>query len=449
MPTDPRRHRRCTRLACLLAAVSALPAGAARGQPVTSTLFDDSLAAAEAEDPSELTPPMLDESIAASEQDAVSQPPKSSWHDYQGQYATVHAGLAVMFEGAGFKQSGEGKQQVGELLPAYKWRDARLTLSGTFPKLKNVTWKTAVMYDGPSDDWFVRETGLIIAVPKLWGHLFVGRTKEGFSLAKHMIGYAVWGLERQPMNDATIPIMADGIRWMGYAPRRHLVWNLGFFNEKYSQSRHNPYYDRQAVARVAWLPFFSEEKGSLLHLGVSLRYAEPQDGQLRARSRPEAFPAPYFVDTGTFDADHTRMIAPEIYYERRSWIVGSEYFVEASSTPDNSDPLFHGGEVFVSWLATGETRKYSTKGGIFGFVSPKSSVFKGGRGAVEPILKLTYIDLNDGPIQGGKMWRLSPMLAWHLSDAWRWTFAYGYGVLDRYDKKGATQFFQSRIQLQF
>ena len=425
------------RRACLFLA-AALAAGPARGQ-----------------DPGQQPPAagsgesMFEDSIELSEPDAAPPPKRKNWNDYEGEYVTFHAGLAVMFEGAAFDQSEGSKEQVGELVPTYKWRDARFTVNGTFPKWPNVTWKIAVMYDGPSDDWYVRETGLIIAVPKLSGHLFIGRTKEGFSLSKHMIGYAVWGMERQPINDATIPIMADGIRWMGYSQRRKLVWNLGLFNEHYSQSRHFPYYDRQAVGRIAWLPFHSEEQGSLLHLGVSLRYAEPQDGKLQARARPEAFPAPFYLDTGVFDADHTRMIAPEVYYRRGSWIAGSEYFVQQVSAPAKGDPVFHGGEVFVSWLVTGETRKYNTRGGIFGFVSPRSSVFESGTGAVEPILKITYTDLDDAAIDGGRFWRISPMVAWHLSDAWRWTFAYGYGVLDRFGRKGSTQFLQSRIQVQF
>lgn len=37
----------------------------------------------------------------------------------------------------------------------------------------------------------------------------------------------------------------------------------------------------------------------------------------------------------------------------------------------------------------------------------------------------------------------------HLSDNLRFELAYGYGTLDRFGLEGTTQFFQSRIQLQF
>ena len=40
------------------------------------------------------------------------------------------------------------------------------------------------------------------------------------------------------------------------------------------------------------------------------------------------------------------------------------------------------------------------------------------------------------------------MVNWHLSDHIRLELAYGYGTLDRFGVRGATQFFQSRIQFQ-
>jgi phosphate-selective porin OprO/OprP len=41
------------------------------------------------------------------------------------------------------------------------------------------------------------------------------------------------------------------------------------------------------------------------------------------------------------------------------------------------------------------------------------------------------------------------MVNWHLSDNVRLEMAYGYGHLDRFDLKGNTHFFQTRLQLQF
>jgi len=76
-------------------------------------------------------------------------------------------------------------------------------------------------------------------------------------------------------------------------------------------------------------------------------------------------------------------------------------------------------------------------------------VFEGGPGAVELVLRFSYSDLNDGTLRGGTFWRLTPMANWHLSDFLRLELIYGVGELDRFDLEGTTEFFQSRLQLEF
>src|SRR4030095_12322467 len=110
-----------------------------------------------------------------------------------------------------------------------KVRDLRLLLKGRFKTKRPVTWTCGFMYDGNLEEWLFRETGVMIAVPELWGHFFVGRTKEGFSLNKVMTGYAGWTMERATINDATIPILADGVKWLGYLPKTRLLWNVGWY----------------------------------------------------------------------------------------------------------------------------------------------------------------------------------------------------------------------------
>jgi phosphate-selective porin OprO/OprP len=56
--------------------------------------------------------------------------------------------------------------------------------------------------------------------------------------------------------------------------------------------------------------------------------------------------------------------------------------------------------------------------------------------------------MDDKSIRGGKFWRITPMVNWHMGDNVRLEFVYGYGSLDRFDLVGKTQFFQSRFQFQ-
>jgi phosphate-selective porin OprO/OprP len=206
-------------------------------------------------------------------------------------------------------------------------------------------------------------------------------------------------------------------------------------------------YENQVTGRIAWLPVASSDGSTLLHLGFSARYGKPKDDKLRLRARPGAWPAPYYVDTGEFAATRTTLTGLEVYYRPGPWTFGSEFFFQQVDAPEAGDPFFHGGEAFVSWLITGETRSYNARGGYFNQISPHRTVFGGGPGAWEVLLHATYIDLDVGTLTGGKYWRLTPLVNWHVSDHVRLETSYGYGSLDRFGLIGKTHFFQTRIQL--
>ena len=389
----------------------------------------------------------LDDTLEAGD-DELSVPVRKlvTWNEFEGDSASARVGAGFLYEYAAYSQDEAGKEQFA-LFPTAQIRDARFIFKGSFGADRRVTWSAGIMYDAAATkDFLVRETGVMVAVPRLSGHIFVGRTKEGFSLNKIMVGYAGWTMERATMNDATIPILADGIKWLGYAPKKHLLWNLGVFMDALSENQSFSTYDHQIVGRIVWLPEENEE--TVLHIGLDLRYGKPDNGQLRLRSRPEAFEAPYFIDTGSFPAKHTTTADVETYFRPGPLLFGTEYFVQKVDAPDTGNPFFQGVDSVVSWLATGETRVYNTRGGFFNQVSPARPVFTGGPGAWEIVGRFSYSDLTSGPLQGGKFWRFTPMVNWHLSDNVRLELTYGYGSLNRFGLIGATQFFQTRLQLQ-
>lgn len=370
-----------------------------------------------------------------------------SWNEYEGPHFTIRFGAGFLYEVAGYAQDDASKEQFA-LEPDGKTRDFRLLFRGSFPSLpRKVTWSAGIMYDGPNDQWLVRQTGIQIAVPEIWGHIFIGRQKEGFSLNKVMVGYDGWTMERSTINDATIPILADGIKWMGYVPKYRFLWNVGYYNDFLSHKQSFSTHQYQVISRLVWLPIIDEK--DVLHVGAMLRYGEPEDRKIQHRSRPEAFPGPYFVDTGKFDAVATRMAGYEFYYRKGPLLFASEYWFNSVNSQSQDYPLFHGGEAAVIWAITGETRAYNTTNGSFRAFSPAKPVFQGGPGGWEVVLRYSHIDLNDGPIRGGTFGRITPMVNWHLSDHVRLEIAYGYGDLHRFDLQGNTHFFQSRIQLQF
>lgn len=393
-------------------------------------------------------PPSLENTIEAAE--PLPRRDLVHWNEYQGPHFTIRVGAGFLYDFAAFAQDKESKEQIA-MLPGEKVRDFRLIMGGKLPSLPltNTTWCAGVMYDGPNGIWFLRQTGIMFGVPKILSYFFIGRQKEGFSLNKIMVGYDGWTMERATVTDATIPLLADGIKWMGYSKKHGFLWNFGYFNDVASKGQSFSSYSSQEVARVAWLPVHSEEDGTLIHLGFDFRYGKPEGGQLDLKSRPEAFLAPYFLDTGTFNAYSSSSEGYEAYFRRRSLLFGSEYYFQHVNSPSTGDPMFHGGDVVATWLITGETRPYNTVGGYFKDIAPTRPVFNGGPGAWEAVLRYSYTDLDSKNVHGGTFGRITPMVNWYLSENVRLEMAYGYGYLDRFNLKGNTQFFQTRLQLQF
>ena len=417
---------------------------ALRGQAVPSTVQQPN-GSAESQSTGPNSP--LDDTMEAGEAEAeVFSRKLVKWNHYDGKYFTIRMGGGFLLDYAGTAQDENSKQQV-VIKPDWKIRDSRLMLNGRLKFKRDVTWTAGIMYDGYKRAWLVRQTGIMIKVPEILGYLFIGRAKEGISLNKVMVGYAGWTMERATISDALIPILADGVQWLGYAPKQHFIWTAGFYGDSLSEGQSFSTYRNQGVGRFAFVPLESEK--TVLHLGFSARYGKPKDGMLQARSRPELNTAPYFIDTGKFPCDSTTTWAMEAYYRPGPFLLGTEYFVQQTNAPKVGNPVFHGGDAVFTWLATGETRSYNTRGGFFNQISPLHSVYQGGPGAWELVTRFSYTDLDSGTLRGGKFWRFTPMVNWYLSDNIRLEMAYGYGSLDRFNRIGHTQFFQTRLQLQF
>ena len=367
--------------------------------------------------------------------------------NYDLGFTTLKIGGGYLIDYSAYSQDKEGKDQMDsanlELKAGFKVRDSRIALSGKFKTKRTLTWKAGFMYDGVSDSWFVRETGIMIGVPELWGSFFVGRTKEGISMSKVMNGYSGEFMERHMSLDA-IPLLADGIKWLGFHPKTNIFWNIGVFTDWLSKGQSFSTHSSQFAARMGWLPIHTDKEN--LHIATNIHLGRPQDDSIRVRSKPEASAAPYFIDTGKFPSDHSTFLGWEIYYSFGPWMFGTEYRWDKFRSSQKSNPVFKGGELVVSYTFTGESRPYYTESAIYGFAKVNKSVFKGGPGALDIVLRFSTLDLDDGLIKGGKFWRLSPQVNWYATKNIRLEFMYGYGILNRFNMKGATQFFQSRLQ---
>lgn len=364
-------------------------------------------------------------------------------------FSTFRIGLGFIYDVVAHQQSAEFKQQMdsADLVVESKGkvRDFRILGSGKLNTKRELSWKFAFMYNGDTDEWLVRESGVTIGVPELFGHIFIGRTKEGYSMVKVMNGHSPWTNERQMAIDV-IPILADGIKWFGYMPKSRIFWNLGYFNDVISKGQTFSTFEQQFVARVGFMPINNPEQKQVFHVAANLRWGKPVDGKISLKSRPESNPTPQILNTGVFETDRSTHFGLEFYYSKDRFMIGSETNVHNFYSDDSEDHRFFGGDVVLSYMFTKTSRPYKTVGSIYGFVPVRKSVFKGGWGEFEGVLRFSSLNLNDGVIKGGQFWRITPMVNWYMTKVIRLELIYGYGKLDRFNLNGNVHFFESRIQ---
>lgn len=370
-------------------------------------------------------------------------------NEFDGRFSTVRLGFGFIYDFTTYAQNEVFKKQMDSaglsLGPTSKTRDFRVLISGTLKTKRPLSWKLAYMYDGNTKSWLFRESGLTIGIPELSGNIFIGRTKEGFSMVKVMNGHSPWTNERQMALDP-IPILADGIKYFGYFPKSGIFLNLGAYTDWLSKGQSFSTYEWQYVGRVGWMKYLNKQKNELLHIGANLRYAKPLDGKMTIKSRPESNPTPQLINTGSFETNRSSHFGYEIYYNNGGLLIGSEGMVHNFYSEKSQDHNFYGGDFVITYLFNRGRRPYNTTGSIFGFVPVRNSLFKGGWGQWEAVLHYSTFNLNNGDIHGGQFWRFTPMVNWYVSKVIRLEFIYGYGTLDRFNQKGNVSFYEARIQ---
>lgn len=239
----------------------------------------------------------------------------------------------------------------------------------------------------------------------------IGNQKEPINMERTMSMLDLAAHERSATADAMLPSRNFGVVVNGTAANQRVSWAGGLFNNGLVESGSFDENATQAVGRVTWLPYRSEDQSNLLHVGLGVRYSDTKEG-LRYSSRPEMGNAPKFVDTGFFDADSSTL-----YNLEAGWLTGpywllAEYTDNHVDAPDVGNPRFKGYHLSGTWSLSGEMRSYRKPSGAFAGLPVAQNVNQGGWGAWEVGLRYSSLDLTDGDIDGGEMDVLTAQLAW-------------------------------------
>src|SRR5688572_2490358 len=128
------------------------------------------------------------------------------YNDFDLGFTSIHLGGGLLFDGASFNQDDPSEQQMG-LEADNRLRDARFLFGGRLKTSRLFIWQTGIMWDKPTGDWFIRQTGLTVGLPEIWSRVFIGRGKEGFGLSLATPGYDGLMMERAPYIAGAVPLL--------------------------------------------------------------------------------------------------------------------------------------------------------------------------------------------------------------------------------------------------
>ncbi len=205
----------------------------------------------------------------------------------------------------------------------------------------------------------------------------------------------------------------------------------------YGHEANNLARGRGVSARFAYRPNLGE--GKLLHLGLHIARDNDDGSTTRLRTRPETHQDSHrIIDTGTLvDVDQRTTLGFEVSYVNGRFSAQSEVTnqqVKRKFSPDfNAD----GGYIYASYFLTDDSRPYSNSNAAFTTVRPSSD-----KGAWEIAARFSTLDLNDGPIRGGKVDSMTLGVNYYMSSDLRFSANYvmaeGETLADT-DEPGALQ----------
>jgi phosphate-selective porin OprO/OprP len=236
------------------------------------------------------------------------------------------------------------------------------------------------------------------------------------------------------------------------------TWVLGIFGNgqrsgEYGNASKNY---GSAIGRATWLaidhlnpqtPVLNQS----LHLGVSANYQYSTTSTVRYRSRPESYIAPHVIDTGEITSRKAATLGAEAAWVSGPLSVQSEFLDSSLDVDNGPDVNFYGFYVYASYFVTGESRAYDRKAADFERVKPLHDFAFGrqGWGALELGGRISYTNLTNGDIRGGRLGILMGEANWYLQPHVRWMLGTGYGHVDGSSNNGDMFILQTRLAVDF
>jgi phosphate-selective porin OprO/OprP len=320
-------------------------------------------------------------------------------------------------------------------------RSAAVDITGDIGGNPNITYKVGLQYNGfntnADQNWTVSDFAVNFDLPRWQTRIEIGQIKGSFSY--EVVGSFV----KMPQAERTMnPFVAPrnpGVKIIhAFGPEKRMTATLSIYKDQ-AESAGGSF---GAAARVTALVFGPADDGNgYLHVGASI-LRSGSDSAARYRARPGSDVADFYVDTGDFPVNGATNLGLEaLYSDQGGWSVQTEYVVARVESVDYGNLGFRGFYALGSWVLTGEFRPYDRDRGVAGRIEPK-----GRWGAPELFARWSMVDLDDGPLQGGKYDRMEIGLNWWATKEWKFGLVAGRVWLDRFGETGVTDTILTRLQ---
>ena len=138
---------------------------------------------------------------------------------------------------------------------------------------------------------------------------------------------------------------------------------------------------------------------------------------------------PFFVDTLGISTNTVNLFGGELAATSGSWHAQGEVVYAVVDRKAAGSATFSGASIQSGWILTGEHRPYDRKNGVLGRIVPHENFGHGCSGAWEIAGRWSYLDLNDGGINGGQLHDLTAGFNWYLNRNTKFQLNYVHAFL--------------------
>lgn len=330
-------------------------------------------------------------------------------------------------------QSNLNQTVVGDMHDGAEFRRARLAATGN--AAENVGYMLEMDFAFPGRPSFMDVWGEIRDLDVLQNVRF-GQYRQPFGLDGLTSVKELTFLERG-LPFAFLPFRQIGVMAHGGSEAQDMTWWFSGFRAPVDTFSGNVG-DNGGYGLATRVTGVLADDGadSVVHVGGAYSLIDPSTDTVQFRNQPEFFVSdsvlgatPFFVDTLGISTNTVNLFGGELAATSGSWHAQGEVVYAVVDRKAAGSATFSGASIQSGWILTGEHRPYDRKNGVLGRIVPHENFGHGCSGAWEIAGRWSYLDLNDGGINGGQLHDLTAGLNWYLNRNTKFQLNYVHAFL--------------------